>query len=139
MNTLQLDADWDLAVANGTLVVASGGASIAQDVASEMRTFQGEVWYDWTRGVPYYQQVLGQPLNLQLLKQVLVVAGSKVPGVGLVVVYLTGPDAERSIGGQAQIYNTAGALIAVSQTTNLAGVAPWWVSAVSYDASGAST
>ncbi|AJJ19826.1 hypothetical protein [Yersinia intermedia] len=54
-NTLLLDRTaWDLVLdANGDIAMASLPYSIAQDVASAIKTFIGECWYDTSQGVPY--------------------------------------------------------------------------------------
>jgi hypothetical protein len=139
VNTLELDSGWDLLIEDGTLAVATGADAVLQDVTCACRAFRGEVWYDWSQGVPYLQQILSYRVSIQFVKQALISAGSPTPGVGSIQVYLTGPDQNRNVGGQVQVYDTTGGLIGVSQTSNLAGVAPWWSSAVSYEASGAAT
>src|SRR5690348_6146263 len=62
MQTLPLDtSSWDLVLdSNGNLSLSGKDYSIAQDVASAIRTFKGECWYDVTLGLPYFQSVLGQ-------------------------------------------------------------------------------
>jgi hypothetical protein len=107
-------------------------------VASAVRTFQGECWYDTTLGVPYFQNILGYRISLQYMKQAFVRAGMIVPDVASITCFLTGPGLNRSVGGQLQIKSRSG-LISVAETGNLLGVAPWWVSAVSEIAAGAST
>lgn len=59
--TLELDnANWDLVVdASGNIATITGGAQLAQDAASACRLFLGELWFDTTQGVPYWQQLLG--------------------------------------------------------------------------------
>ncbi len=45
---------WDLTVdTTGNIAVASNPYSMAQDAASAIRTFQGEVYYDTTLGIPF--------------------------------------------------------------------------------------
>jgi hypothetical protein len=138
MDTLALDSNWDLQIINGTLAIRTGAIAIAQDVACAVRTFQGEVWYNWAQGVPYYQQILGYRVSLQFMKSKFIANGMLTPGVGSIVAYLTGPDrVSRNVGGQLQIYSTTGQLIALAQTDNL--FSQWWVQSVSYGASGADT
>ena len=140
MDTLRLDSSWDLEITDGTLTVATGNYALAQDVASACRTFLGEVWYaPLTVGVPYLQQILGFRASLQLIKQAEIAAGMTTPGVGSIACFLTGPNEGRTVGGQLQIRSQSGVLIGVVEAGNLAGVDPWWVSAVSYEASGAVT
>ena len=83
MNTLLLDqSSWDLVLdASGNIAVASEPYSAAQDVASAIRTFLGEVWFDSTLGVPYLQKILGHAPPLSYLQAQLVAAAETVPGV----------------------------------------------------------
>lgn len=137
MNTLLLSSDkWDLTVdAAMNIAVATGRYAIAQDVASAVRTFLGELWYDTTQGVPYFQQILGMMPSLQFMKSQFVAAGLTVPGVSSIKCFLTGPGRSREVGGQLQIIDDNGNMIVVN-TTNLQGIAPWYVNAASPDASG---
>lgn len=103
MDTLLLDrSTWDLCLtANGDIAVASDPYSLEQDVASECRLFEGECYYDTTRGIPYPTSILGRPVPVQLYKEALVAAAKLVPGVADVTVYLS-EFTSRSIGGQVQ-------------------------------------
>ena len=62
MSTFLLDPEtWDLVVDQfGNFAQATGGLDLAQDVASEVRTYLGECWYDNTRGMPYFQSIWGK-------------------------------------------------------------------------------
>ena len=62
MNTLLLDnSAWDLVLdSNGNIALAAPPYAVAQDVASACRTFLGELWYDTTKGVSYWQKFLGK-------------------------------------------------------------------------------
>jgi hypothetical protein len=83
LNTLLLDTVvWDLVLdASGNIAMATPDYSVAQDVASAIRTFLGEVWYDTTQGVPYFQQVLGKLPPASVLIKYLELAALGVPGV----------------------------------------------------------
>ncbi len=61
MKTLLLDTlAWDLVLDSGTnWAVATEPYQVAQDVASAIRLFLGECWYDTSKGVPYLTDVLG--------------------------------------------------------------------------------
>ena len=107
--TLLLDQTaWDLVLdANGDWAVAQAPYSIAQDVASAVRTFLGECWYDQSQGLPYWQNILGQlPPMLFVTKQIADAAKS-VPNVVDAVVTFTEFSA-RSLSGQIQITDTDG-------------------------------
>lgn len=126
--------DWDLTLdVSGNLAVATGHYAIAQDVASAARLFLGELWYDTTQGVPYYEEVLGvwPPPSLEFLKARLVAAGLTVPGVSSIKCFLTGPGPNREVGGQMQITNDTDNLLTVIESTSILqiGVPPWYVNA----------
>lgn len=55
--------------------------ALAQDVASAVRTFSDEVWYDGAQGIPYFEQVLGYLPPISLLKQLIVNRALTVSGV----------------------------------------------------------
>jgi hypothetical protein len=81
-NTWLLDQSaWDLVLdASGNIALAQPPYALAQDVASAVRTFLGELWYDTTQGVPYWTQILGKLPSSSLLielinQQVLSVSG----------------------------------------------------------------
>ncbi len=141
MNTLLLtlpgpdpiaDPGWDLTLdASGNIAVATGRYAIAQDVASAVRTFQGEVWYDTAFGVPYWQQILGYLPSLQFMKSQFIAVGMTVPNVASIACFLTGPGPDRAVGGQLQIVDDDG-FPSVVFSPGL-GTAPWYVSAISDD------
>ena len=61
-NTLLLDSQaWDLVLdAGGNIAMASPPYSLAQDVASAVRLFLSELYYDSSKGVPYDNGILGE-------------------------------------------------------------------------------
>jgi hypothetical protein len=107
-STLLLDAaGWDWTVdASGNIAVAGAPYSQAQDAASAIRTFLGEVYYDTTLGVPY-ANILGKPPNIPLLKSYMVAAALTVPGVVSAVCFITAIT-DLSVSGQVQITNSNG-------------------------------
>lgn len=108
--TLYLDPQtWDLAIdADGNIATASGAYRLAQDCASAIRTFAGEVWYDTTIGVPYFSQILGQSATVALLKAQFEAAARTVDGVADVAVFITSID-DRVVTGQVQVTGADGA------------------------------
>ena len=107
--TLLLDQGaWDLVLdANGDIAVAGAPYSIAQDVASAVRTFLGECWYDTTQGIPYWQQILGKYPPLPFVKQKITEVALTVPNVAKVDVFFTGFSG-RTLTGQIQVIDTDG-------------------------------
>ncbi|MBK3787241.1 hypothetical protein G3A43_44665 [Paraburkholderia aspalathi] len=83
MKTLLLDRTaWDLCLtANGDIACATEPYQIAQDVASAIRTFRGECWYDTTLGLPYWQNILGKLPTVSFIQSEIVRAALTVPNV----------------------------------------------------------
>jgi len=109
MRTLLLDqGDWDLVLdAQGNIAVADEPYAIAQDVASAVRVFLGEVWFDTAQGVPYFTEVLGAPLNLSVLKSRIETTALTVPQVArarCLVATIEG----RTLRGQIQVIDIDG-------------------------------
>jgi hypothetical protein len=102
-NTLLLDqAFWDLVLdANGNIAMASPPYALAQDVASAVRTFLGELWYDTTQGIPYWTKILGKLPPASLLIEMINAVAATVPGVVTVQTVITSFTA-RGISGQIQ-------------------------------------
>lgn len=117
-STLLLDiAKWDLLLdANGNIAVAAEPYSLAQDAASAIKTFLGEVYYDTTIGVPYMTQILGKNPPLPLLKQQLVMAALTVPGVVSAQVFINALT-DRLISGQVQVTNAETGQVSVAPFT----------------------
>lgn len=82
-NTLLLDRTaWDLVLDSaGDIAMAMPPYSLAQDVASAIRLFKGELWYNQDKGVPYFEQVLGQLPPRSLIAGLIEKAALTVPGV----------------------------------------------------------
>lgn len=78
---------WDIELdSNGNLSLANEDYSIAQDVASAIRTFLGECWYDVTLGLPYFGTILGQRPPASLITSLVVEAAKTVATVTSVTV-----------------------------------------------------
>ena len=110
MKTLLLDTGaWDLITDNnGNIALASEPYALAQDVASAIKTFIGELWYDNTQGVPYFQLILGKYPPVAVIKAQLVRVALTVPGVvsaRVIVVSFR----NRVLTGQVQFIDTTGA------------------------------
>lgn len=114
-STLLLDTEtWDWLVdANGNIAVADPPYALAQDAASAIRTFLGEVFYDTTVGVPYWQSILGQNPSLDFIKVQFVKAALTVPGVVSAKCFISSITA-RTITGQVQVTDANGVTQAAS-------------------------
>jgi hypothetical protein len=109
MKTLLLDRTaWDLVLdANGNIALADNPYAIAQNVASAVRTFIGECWYDSSQGLPYWQNILGQYPPISFVKQKIVEAAMTVPEVAEVQVILI-DFVGRKLTGQIQVIDIYG-------------------------------
>ena len=109
MKTILLDrTTWDLVLdAGGNIAAASDPYSQAQDAASAIKTFQGEVYYDTTLGVPYWSSILGKRPPFSFLKAKFAAAAMTVPGVSAAVCFINA-FTDRVISGQVQIRTSSG-------------------------------
>lgn len=109
MTTLCLDrTTWDLFLDTpGNIALASGPYALAQDAASAIKLFAGELYYDTSQGVPYFSQILGEFPSLQFMKAQFEAAALTVPGVitaSCTIASFTG----RTLVGQVQITDSTG-------------------------------
>lgn len=109
MDTLLLDVSrWDLVLdAAGNIARASRPYAVAQDVASAIRLFLAELWYDTSKGVPYFQEVLGRTPALTEFQALMVDAALTVPGVVNVRCILSGFEG-RTVTGQVVFTDDSG-------------------------------
>ena len=110
MDTLLLDTvAWDLVLdASGNIAKATHPYSIAQDVASAVKLFAGELWYDTTQGIPYFDQILGHNPTVSYMTSAIEGAAMTVPDVVSASSQLAAQDG-RALTGQIQIIDTTGA------------------------------
>lgn len=109
MKTLLLDSEqWDLvADAFGDIAVASNPYALAQDAASAIKLFLGEQYYDTTKGVPYWQDILGLYPPLSLVKAKFVEAALTVPEVVAAQCFIQS-FIRRELRGQVQVTDKEG-------------------------------
>jgi hypothetical protein len=129
VKTLLLDQEiWDLVKdAAGNIAVAANPYAIAQDVASAVRVFRGEVWYDTAQGMPYLQQILGEAPPIELVKSQLASVGMTTPEVTHIDVFITAFEG-RELSGQLKITDNRGNTL-IAGSASLQGPVPWYVSA----------
>lgn len=109
MDTLLLATNsWDLVLdASGNIAMATRPYAIAQDVASAVKLFSGELWYDTTQGVPYLTNILGQRPSLQYIKAQVEKAALTVPEV-VSARCLIASFKGRNLTGQIQVIDKTG-------------------------------
>lgn len=123
MDTLLLDQNlWDLCkTAGGDIAVASQPYAIAQDVASALRLFLGELWYDTLPGVPYFEEILGQNPPKALIKARLVAAARRVPQVVSAECFLFALK-DRTLTGQVRVTFTDEASATIGFSADAGGI-----------------
>ncbi|MBO1325327.1 hypothetical protein K2X14_11690 [Acetobacter sp. TBRC 12305] len=110
MQTLLLDrTTWDLVLdSGGNIAVASDPYSIAQDIASAIRVFLGECWYDTGKGLPYRQHILGRAQSISIFRAQAEATALTVPGVATARCVITALGTDRRLGGAILFTTTDG-------------------------------
>jgi hypothetical protein len=82
-STLCLDlSNWDLFPdASGNIALAAPPYAVAQDVASAIKTFLADCYYNQALGIPYFAQILGHTPPLSIFQGYLQDAALTVPSV----------------------------------------------------------
>ena len=114
MKTLYLVPDsWDLTLDSaGNIALASEPYALAQDAASAIKTFAGEVYYNTLLGVPYFAEILGVAPPVELMKARFVEAALTVPGVVTAKAFIASIR-HREVSGQVQVTAASGQTVAI--------------------------
>jgi hypothetical protein len=109
MKTLLLDnTSWDLVLdAGGNIALADNPYAIAQDVASAVRTFSGECWYNTSLGLPYWDKILGKYPPLPFVASKITEAALQINEVAQANTVFT-EFKDRKLTGQVQIIDVNG-------------------------------
>jgi len=107
--------DNDLAIdQNGNLRIATDGYALALAAACAIRTFQSEVYYDSTQGLPYFQTILGKNPPLEFVRARLADAALNAdPNIVASQVYFSSLT-NRDLSGQVQVTNSTGKIAALN-------------------------
>lgn len=104
---------WDLLVdGSRNIAVAAEPYALAQDAGSAIKLFEGEDYYDTTRGVPYWAQILGLWPPIRVMKSLWVAAALTVPDVVAAVCFISA-FVDRRIIGQIQVTGANGQTAAI--------------------------
>lgn len=108
MKTCLLDTKlWDLVLdVDGNWAVAEEPYAVAQDVASAIKLFAGELWYNAGKGVPYFGSILGHSPSVAYMKSQFAAAAHTVPLVAEAICYISSL-AGRNVQGQVQTTDSA--------------------------------
>lgn len=114
MNTLLLVTnEWDLCLdAAGNIALARPPYARAQDVASALRLFSGELWYNAALGIPYFTEILGHSPPASTFEQYMVAAALRVPGVVSAQCFIDSLE-NRQLSGQVTFTSTDGTTASV--------------------------
>jgi hypothetical protein len=109
MKTALLDiTEWDLVLdAAGNLAIATEPYQFSQDVASAIKLFLGELWYDIGKGVPYFTDVLGHNPPITYFQALMENAALTVPGVTKATCTISQLD-NRTITGEVRFTTSTG-------------------------------
>lgn len=107
--SLLLDlTDWDLVVdAARNIAVCTEPYRLGQDAATAIKLFEGELWYDTAKGVPYWAQILGHSSPMPLAKAKFQDAALTAKGVASAQVFINSVK-DRILTGQVQVSDGAG-------------------------------
>lgn len=113
MSSFLLDqVSWDVVVDSyGNIAICTPPYSIAQDVACAARLFLGELWYDTSQGIPYWQNILGQMPPLSYLKAQYTAAALNVIDVVQAQTFIASIGENRELTGQIQVASATGEFI----------------------------
>lgn len=107
-------AAWDLQVSpEGNIAIVDGNYAKLQDVASAVRLFRDELWYDRKRGMPYWEGILGKQPPSNFLKIKVENMAKTIPTVAKARCVITG-FAARAVTGQILITFVDGTTQAVT-------------------------
>lgn len=111
--SLLLDiVSWDLCLdAKGNWALASDPYAISQNVSCACRLIRGELYYDTSKGVPLWTDILNNAYPLPLFKADFQEAANAVDGVESSSVYIQ-ELTDRSLIGQIQLSTAYGTLYA---------------------------
>lgn len=99
---------WDLAIdSSGNIAMAGEPYALAQDAASNIRTFAGECAYNTSLGIPYFQSILGKRPQLEFMRAKFKDAANQVPDVLSSQVFFS-DFANRTVSGQVQVTGPKG-------------------------------
>lgn len=100
-STLLLDrTTWDLVPdASGNIAIASEPYSTVQDVASAIRVFAGECWYDISKGLPYLRLILGRSQSAGVFRAQAEQAALTVPNVSAANCVISAISPQRQLSG----------------------------------------
>ena len=106
---------WDFVVdASGNIAVCSETYSIIQNVATAIRTWFAEVWYDTSIGIPYDDGIFDGTAPLSIMKAQAEATAETVSGVASAQCLFLLQSATRTLSGAIAITLTTGETVSVN-------------------------
>lgn len=114
-HSLKLTSDWDLTLdAAGNIATCTGPEAIAQDVATTLRLFTNDAYYEPNAGIPHFATHLGRVPLLTAMTQRFTMAAQAVPSVATATVKELKLDTKtRTLTGQIDLTLKDGATITI--------------------------
>lgn len=91
---LKLNENYDLDIQNGDLVLVSDGDEVAQCAGIRLLTIQGEWFFDYTKGLPWFDNLLTTTTSYEQKVQLIKKAIRETPGVNRILTFSFGIDRE---------------------------------------------
>lgn len=115
-DSLLLDrTTWDLSLdSSGNIAVCSETYSIIQNVATAIRTWYGEAWYDTSLGVPYDDGIFNGATPISIMKAQAEIVAETVSGVASAECLFLMQTATRTLSGAIALTLTTGETVSVS-------------------------
>ena len=81
-HSLKLDDNWDITLNGiGRIEVTTGAYAIAQEVATKVRAFYHDMFFNWEQGIPHFVDELGVAPNFTLIRSRIRERALEVDGV----------------------------------------------------------
>jgi hypothetical protein len=111
---LLLGSDNDLEIVNFDLQLTDNNTTLKQLLKQELKTFKGDWFLDVDKGLPYYQEILGQRNSIDAVRSIFIEAIKSVDGVEEII------DLELNLDGKNRTLEIKFTVLdAFSQTLNI--------------------
>ena len=92
MIDLRLTADtWDLDIQVGDILLVSAHEDVIQHIRQRLLAFRGEWFLDLAEGLPWFEEILGKPQNIETVEALLKERIQGSPGVDELTAFAISP------------------------------------------------
>jgi len=89
---LRLTADtWDLDIQVGDILLVSAHEDVIQHIRQRLLAFRGEWFLDLAEGLPWFEEILGKPQNIETVEALLKERIQGSPGVDELTAFAISP------------------------------------------------